>query len=266
MYIVPTRRNCDIRPDTSLEEIATLHSPVGWEEVFRKCVPQLRVIDEILKNYERGGEIITPPRHEIFEAFYATPLPNVRVVIIGQDPYTGVARIGNETYPVACGLSFSSRSEAPIQPSLQTVFRELRNTIPTFQYHDGDLHRWAEQGVLLLNRCLTVSQGDSSKSGGHKTIWDPFVKEAVCELVRQKPNTLFVLWGRKAQDFVTSLSVNVKYTLKAGHPSALNRYNSKGGEGSFVGCDHFTKINAFLMYEKEKKTEYEATPIDWSLV
>jgi uracil-DNA glycosylase len=268
MYVVPTRRNYDIREDTPLADIARHHAPVGWEAVFERSVSQLSVIDETLQSYVRGGESITPPRHEIFEAFYATPLPNVRVVIIGQDPYTGVTRIGGENYPIACGLSFSARRGAPIPPSLGNVFKELRNTIPGFNYHDGDLSPWTQQGVLLLNRSLTVSRGDNSKSGGHNGIWDPFVKEALCEVVRQRPNVLFVLWGRKAQTFVSSLSVNVKYILKAGHPSPINR-SRVGGESdgsSFLGCNHFAKINAFLAYEAEKKTEYESSPIVWTLV
>lgn len=268
MNIVPTRRNYDIREDTPLEEIARNHAPVGWESVFERSVSQLAVIDETLQRYVHGGEFITPPRHEIFEAFYATPLPNVRVVIIGQDPYTGVTRINGENYPIACGLSFSVRRGAPIQPSLGNIFKELRNTIPGFDYSDGNLSSWAQQGVLLLNRCLTVSRGDSSKSGGHKGIWDTFVKEALCEVVRQKPNVLFVLWGRKAQTFVSSLPVNVKYILKAGHPSPMNtpRAASESNGSSFLGCNHFAKINAFLAYEAEKKTEYESSPIVWTLV
>lgn len=260
MYIVPTRRNYDITPQTTLEEIARDHTPVGWENLFSKTIPQLQLIDNVLRSYTDGGEIITPPRHEIFEAFYSTPLPNVRVVIIGQDPYTGVTKIDGENYPIACGLSFSVRERCQIPPSLQNVFRELKNTVPGFQYRSGNLRSWAEQGVLLLNSCLTVSL--NNKSGGHKTLWNPFVQEAVREIISQRPNTLFVLWGGKAQQFVSSIPI--KYKLTAGHPSTLNTSNY-GTSSSFLGCNHFNLINEYLQYMKEKKAEHESVPINWSI-
>lgn len=263
MYIVPTRRNYDITPQTSLEEIAREHAPLGWENLFTRTIPQLRLVDEVLQSYTDGGEIITPPRHEIFEAFYSTPLPNVRVVIIGQDPYTGVARINGENYPIACGLSFSVREGCQVPPSLQNIFKELKNTVPGFYYRNGDLRSWTTQGVMLLNSCLTVSL--NSNSGGHTTIWNPFVQEAVREINAQRPNTLFVLWGRKAQQFVSSIPI--KYKLMAGHPSTLNRANySASSSSSFLGCNHFNLINEYLQFNKEKNPEGESEPIDWSII
>lgn len=266
MEIVVSDAQYRITRDMTLDQIAEQCPPVTWEKVFTESIPQLRLINRKLQGYVLAEETISPHVEEIFEAFYRTPLPNVRVVILGQDPYPGKTRLRGENVPEACGMSFSGRKGAKIPSSLNNIFKELQNTVPDFCANDGYLGPWADQGVLLLNRCLTVSLGNSDKSGGHRNIWDPFIEKVISAIVSENPRTLFVLWGVKAQEYIDSSPTRITYKLRAGHPSSRNMRGEQ-----FAGCDHFNKINQFLEQERVKDEAKGivdhrfTTPINWSL-
>ena len=255
-----------ITRDMTLDQIAETCPPPTWEKVFTESIPQLKLINKKLQGHVMAGETISPHIEEIFDAFYRTPLPNVRVVILGQDPYPGKTKLHGEDVPEACGMSFSGRKGAKIPSSLRNVFAELRRSVPDFCANDGYLASWADQGVLLLNRCLTVSLGNSDKSGGHRNIWDPFVEKVINEIVAVNPRTLFVLWGAKARDYIDGISARITYKLVAGHPSPLNT-----GADQFKGCNHFIMINEYFAIQREKDEKKGIVdhrfinPIDWSL-
>ena len=209
-----------------------------WPELYTLARRNIsKISDEIddLKYY--------PPTNEVFNAFVYTPLNTVRVVIIGQDPYSKKGQ--------AMGLSFSVPDNVSIPPSLYNIFRELKAVYKDFKIpKSGDLTPWAEQGVLLLNMALTVAPG---KPGSHLKLWKHFLDLVIDVILDEKPNTIFVLWGKKAEDIMIGHD-EPKYVLIAGHPSPSNR------NGGFVGVarQHFKKINKIL-----KKLDEE--PIDWLL-
>jgi uracil-DNA glycosylase len=192
------------------------------------------------------GKAIFPPGPMIFHALDATPLDQVRVVILGQDPYHGPGQ--------AHGLCFSVPQGVKPPPSLVNIFKELASDIGLLRPNHGCLDAWAKQGVLLLNSVLTVEayQAASHKGRG----WEEFT-DAVIRLVAQKPEpVVFLLWGSYAQKkaaFVESIAGGGRHlVLTAAHPSPLSAHNG------FFGCRHFSKTNTFL-------AEHGMAPVDWSL-
>jgi len=186
---------------------------------------------KFLKNELQSGRIIYPPSRLIFNAFNHTPFDEVKVVILGQDPYHGEQQ--------AHGLSFSVQNGVPIPPSLQNIFKELKRDIPEFHMPaDGDLTTWADQGVLLLNATLTV---ESSKAGSHqKRGWERFTDKVIAELSQRRSGIVFMLWGKYAQSKAGLIDGNKHYILTAAHPSPLSAHNG------FFGCRHFSKANEYL--------------------
>jgi uracil-DNA glycosylase len=215
--------------------------PLGWKDQFLKWDKILAALSEDLED-----ESYFPNKEELFTAFRLTPLSKVRVVIVGQDPYADMGRLCK---PNACGLSFSVRPGETPPPSLANIFKELKNDIKDFVIpKHGDLSYWASQGVLMLNKELTVRQGEYDS---HKGWWVSFLNEVILALRRARPKTIFVLWGGKAQsldDVITSK----KRILKAAHPSP------KSANNGFFGCKHFSTINTMLKADGE-------TPIDWQI-
>lgn len=198
-------------------------------------------IREFLK-YEYSHYTIFPKASDIFNAFRLTPYENVKVVIIGQDPYHEVGQ--------AHGLAFSVLDGVSFPPSLKNIFIEIENELGINIPKSGDLTKWAKQGVLLLNATLTVRQGFANSHANHG--WEQFTDEVIKKLNQREEPIIFVLWGnyaRKKKQLITSPK---HYILEAAHPSPLSAYNG------FFGCGHFKKINEILI--KNKKT-----PIDWSL-
>lgn len=174
---------------------------------------------------------VLPPRELIFNAFEKCSLTELRVVIIGQDPYP--------TKGHAHGLSFSVEEDVrPLPKSLQNIFKELKEDLNLELPENGNLERWAKQGVLLLNNVLTVEEGraDSHASRG----WEKFT-DAVLNLInKEKQNVVFLLWGKKAQEKGKLIDVNKHLILTSVHPSPLSVYRG------FYGCKHFSKTNQFL--------------------
>ena len=176
----------------------------------------------------------------MFNAFNATPLADVRVVILGQDPYHGPGQ--------AHGLCFSVRRGVPPPPSLKNIYKELATDLPGFVKPDhGNLQSWAEQGVFLLNASLSVRQGEANSHA--KLGWQEFTDEVIKVLNRQPQKIVFILWGGFAQKKACRLNEAKHCVLKAAHPSPLS-------VTKFLGCKVFSRANAFLA--KEGKEE-----VDW---
>ncbi len=189
-----------------------------------------------------AGKVIYPKGSEWFRALDLTPLPKVRVVILGQDPYHGPGQ--------AHGLCFSVKPGVRPPPSLGNIYKELQSDLGLTRPNHGNLQSWAEQGVLLLNSVLTV---EAAKPASHRGKgWERFT-DAVIALVNARTDpVVFMLWGAYAQKKAAFVDPSRHLILKAAHPSPLSAHNG------FMGCRHFSQANAFL----EAKG---IPPIDWSL-
>ena len=188
------------------------------------------------------GKVVYPPGPRIFSAFDYTPFDQVRVVILGQDPYHGPGQ--------ANGLCFSVSDGIPKPPSLQNIFKELQSDLGLPVPENGNLEKWAKQGVLLLNATLTVRAGEA---GSHQNRgWEHFTDAVIRRLSFQREGLIFVLWGRYAQAKEKLIDTTKHHVLKSAHPSPLSAYNG------FFGCRHFSKINEILKMQGKP-------PINWQL-
>ena len=198
------------------------------------------LFDRVGQAYEEAE--VYPPREQLFSAFHLTPPENVRVVILGQDPYHEPGQ--------AHGLAFSVRSGVKLPPSLQNIYKEREADVGVPMSRDGDLTHWAKQGVLLLNTVLTVEKG---KANSHKDLgWQAFT-DRVVEAIAQLPQPVaFVLWGAQAQKkaAVAAGSDYPRLVLQSPHPSPLSSYRG------FFGSKPFSRINDFL-------TAHGENPILW---
>ncbi len=190
----------------------------------------------------RSGRGFYPPADRVFAALQLTALPDVRVVILGQDPYHGAGQ--------AMGLCFSVPAGVPQPPSLRNVFQELRDDLGLEPPAHGDLTAWARRGVLLLNTVLTVSPGKPASHAGHG--WEGFTDRVISELCARREGIVFLLWGRHAQQKGTVVDRARHHVLTASHPSP---YSAASG---FFGCRHFSRANALLRSDGRE-------PVDWSL-
>lgn len=211
---------------------------VGGE--FQK--PYYKELYDFVKE-EYSTRVIYPPADDIFNALHLTPLKEVKVVILGQDPYH------NEHQ--AHGLSFSVLpDQREIPPSLQNIYKELHDDLGCYIPDNGYLEKWARQGVLMLNTVLTVRAHQANSHQGHG--WEQFT-DAILEAVNQEDRPIvYLLWGRPAQSKIPMLTNPKHLILKAPHPSPLSAYRG------FFGCRHFSQTNAFL-------ESHGAAPIDWQI-
>ena len=185
---------------------------------------------------------IFPPADEIFTAFELTPLSEVKVVIIGQDPYHGDGQ--------AHGLCFSVKPDIETPPSLVNIYKELSTDLGCYILNNGYLTKWAKQGVLLLNTVLTVR---AHQANSHRGIgWEEFTDAAIRILNEQDRPIVYLLWGKPAQMKKSMLNNPKHLILEAPHPSPLSAYRG------FFGCQHFSKTNEFLK-------ENGLAPIDWQI-
>ncbi|HEY5392489.1 MAG TPA: uracil-DNA glycosylase [Hanamia sp.] len=195
-----------------------------------------------LKAEKATGEVIFPPGQLIFNAFKQTPFDKVKVVILGQDPYHNKNQ--------AHGLSFSVPDGIPKPPSLLNIFKELRNDLGIEMPVNGNLQKWANQGVLLLNASLTVRENEP---GCHSQIgWLQFTDQVIKKISDEKEGVIFLLWGKFAQLKQSLIDETKHFVLKAAHPSPLSAHNG------FFGCKHFSKTNELLMNQ-------HSNPIDWKI-
>jgi uracil-DNA glycosylase len=204
--------------------------------------PEMQRLSEFLRTELRAGKTIYPPPKRIFAALDATPFDQVKVVILGQDPYHGPGQ--------AHGLCFSVLPGVPPPPSLVNIFAEIQRDLGILRPDHGCLIPWAKQGVLLLNSVLTVEHG---MAGSHQNKgWEGFTDHIVDRLNREREGLVFLLWGSPAQKKGTLVDTTRHKVLKAPHPSPLSAHRG------FIGCGHFSMANAWLRDQGQPE-------IDWSL-
>ena len=216
----------------------------SWKHVLKAEFnkPYFLEIVTFLKMEKATGKTVYPPGSLIFNAFNSTPFENVKVVLIGQDPYHGPGQ--------AHGLSFSVPDGIPPPPSLMNIFKEMQGDLGIPFPRSGNLQHWANRGVLLLNASLTVrAQEPMSHS---RMGWSEFTNAAIRKLSDLRKNIVFLLWGKFAQEKQALIDETKHLVLKAAHPSPLSAHNG------FLGCKHFSKTNEYLVSNK-------VDPIDWTL-
>ena len=215
----------------------------SWREAlapeFEK--PYFASLSQRLHAEKAAGKQIYPPGGQIFKAFELCPLPEIKVVILGQDPYHG--------YGQAMGLSFSVPDGVPAPPSLKNIFKEIEDDLGVKMSGRPNLEKWARQGVLLLNAVLTVRAGEPTS---HSAIgWQEFTDAVIRCISEKREGVVFMLWGNYARSKAPLIDPYRHTILQAAHPSPLAR-------GAFFGCRHFSQANAILRSEGLE-------PIDWQL-
>jgi len=189
---------------------------------------------------ETKRHTIYPAGKNIFTAFNHTPLPSVRVVLLGQDPYHGPGQ--------AHGLCFSVPDGIPFPPSLKNIFKELHQDLGVSIPPTGNLTRWADQGVMLLNATLTVRAHEAGSHQGKG--WEQFTDQVIRTISDLRAGVVFLLWGRYAQNKASLIDTNKHFILKAPHPSPLSAHRG------FFGCKHFSKTNEIFL-------ENGMMPVEW---
>lgn len=214
----------------------------GWKAIldgeFEK--PYFKNLVEFVKS-EYQSTTCYPPGKQIFSAFNHTPFENVEVVIIGQDPYHGPGQ--------AHGLCFSVSEKVGVPPSLKNIFEEIRTDVGSPIPTSGNLERWADQGVLLLNATLTVRAHQAGSH--HNKGWEQFTDAVIEKLSEEKDGLVFMLWGGPAKKKGAKIDTSKHLVLTSGHPSPL-----AANRGYWFGNKHFSKANKYLMGNGKK-------PIDW---
>jgi uracil-DNA glycosylase len=216
----------------------------GWKEVLKAEFnkPYFEQITLFLKAEKASGKTIYPPGNLIFNAFNTTPFQHVKVVLLGQDPYHGKGQ--------AHGLSFSVQDGVTPPPSLVNIFKELHDDTGVPIPKSGNLTRWAEQGVLLLNASLTVRAGEPASHA--KIGWTTFTDAVIKKIADEKQHVVFLLWGKYAQEKQVLIDPLKHLALKAAHPSPFS------ADKGFFGCRPFSKTNEYLV-------KHQTDPIDWKL-
>lgn len=204
--------------------------------------PYFKGIVDFLKEEKAAGKKIYPPGPLIFNAFNCTPFDEVKVVLLGQDPYHGAGQ--------AHGLSFSVQDGVTPPPSLVNIFKEIQDDLGLPIPKTGNLEPWAKQGVLLLNAALTV---EAHKPNSHSKIgWHQFTDSVIRHVSDDKDHVVFMLWGKFAQSKSEFINQKKHLILTAAHPSP---YSANNG---FFGCRHFSKANKWLQ-------QHDMEPIEWAL-
>ena len=221
---------------------------VQIEESWRKVLQNefekdyMNKLRDFLQAEKSAGKLLYPASKNIFNAFQLTPFDQVKVVILGQDPYHGPNQ--------AHGLSFSVQKGVSFPPSLQNIFKELITEYKDFKYPpNGDLSHWAEQGVLLLNATLTV---EAQKPGSHqKQGWEIFTDRVIQTLSEQRTGIVFLLWGKFAQAKADLIDTSKHHVLMSPHPSPFSAHSG------FFGNGHFRKTNEILVKEGKGAIDWQ---------
>jgi uracil-DNA glycosylase len=216
----------------------------SWKTVLKSEFNKPYFLEAVtfLKTERALGKTIYPPGSLIFNCFNITPFDKVKVVLLGQDPYHGKGQ--------AHGLCFSVPDGIKPPPSLMNIFKELQDDIGIKMPSHGNLTKWAEQGVLLLNASLSVRENEPLS---HSSIgWTNFTDAVISKVSDEKKNVVFLLWGKYAQQKQELIDETKHLVLKAAHPSPFSAFNG------FMGCRHFSKTNEYLV-------KNGIDPIDWSL-
>lgn len=202
----------------------------------------MQKLREFLVTRKQHRAVIYPPGSQIFNALNSTSFDQVRVVILGQDPYHGPGQ--------AHGLCFSVLPGVRIPPSLANIYREIQSDLDITSPAHGNLQSWANQGVLLLNAVLTVERGQAGSHQGKG--WETFTDAVVQLLTDGREGVVFMLWGSYAQKKGAVIDRSKHLVLQASHPSPLSAHRS------FLGCKHFSRANDYLLRQ-------QVEPIDWSV-
>lgn len=201
--------------------------------------PYFGALTDFVKEEYKSTKVFPPPK-DIFRAFDLCPFDQVKVVILGQDPYHGDGQ--------ANGLCFAVHNGIALPPSLQNIFKEIKADLGIVPKTDGDLSRWAKQGVLLLNATLTVR---ANTAGSHqKKGWEEFTDAAIKKLSQEREHLVFILWGNYAKQKGAVIDRTKHLVLESAHPSPFSAYSG------FFGCKHFSKANEYLR-------AHELGEIDW---
>lgn len=203
--------------------------------------PYFEALVRFLREEKAAGKSIYPPGSQIFRAFDLTPVQDVKVVVLGQDPYHGQGQ--------AHGLSFSVPANIPAPPSLKNIFKEIESDLGIRMSGYPDLEKWARQGVLLLNAVLTVRSGEAASHS--KIGWEQFTDAVIRYISDNCEGVVFLLWGNFARSKRDLIDHSRHFVLEAAHPSPLAR-------GAFFGCRHFSRTNQILSSQGK-------SPIDWQL-
>lgn len=216
----------------------------SWKKVLKQefTKPYFQQIVTHLKTERMAGKVIYPPGSLIFHAFDKTPFDKVKVVILGQDPYHGPGQ--------AMGLSFSVPDGVATPPSLQNIYKELNKDLGVPIPPSGNLEKWTEHGVLLLNAVLTVRANEPASHA--KIGWMDFTDAVIRTISDDKSNVVFMLWGRFAQEKQALIDETKHLVLKAAHPSPFS------ADKGFFGCRHFSRANEYLV-------KNGIDPVDWKL-
>ncbi len=215
-----------------------------WAEVLKreKQEPYFKEVLSFVEAERAAGKTIYPQNSQVFNALALTPFHDVKVVILGQDPYHGPNQ--------AHGLCFSVKPPTPPPPSLVNIFLELKSDLNIERAKHGNLEAWARQGVLLLNAVLTVEDG---KPGSHANRgWERFTSAVIQHLNDEREHLVFLLWGSYAQKKAECVDRTKHLVLMAPHPSPLSAHRG------FLGCRHFSQANEYLK-------QHHLAPIDWAL-
>ena len=215
-----------------------------WQQLIEqeRQQPYLQQTLAFVEQERAAGKVIYPPAADVFNAFKLTPLDEVKVVILGQDPYHGPNQ--------AHGLCFSVLPGVKVPPSLRNIYKELTTDIEGFIAPEhGYLSSWSKQGVLMINTVLTVEAGNAHSHA--KLGWETFTDKVIQTVNEQCQGVVFLLWGSHAQKKGAMIDTQRHHILTAAHPSPLSAYRG------FYGCQHFSKANALLAAQGKK-------PIDWA--
>ena len=223
-------------PEINLETRWKLHLQTEFSSEYMKRLGQF------LRAEKAAGKKIYPPGNKIFNAFNLTPFDNVKVVILGQDPYHGPGQ--------AHGLSFSVLPGIAKPPSLQNIFKELHADLGVTPPKHGNLENWAKAGVLLLNSCLTVIDGQATSHANKG--WEQFTDAVINQLSQHRQHLVFILWGRKAHEKGAKIDRKRHLVLESSHPSPLSAHRG------FLGSAPFSKTNDYLV-------QHGVSPVIWDL-
>jgi len=223
--------------------ISNIQIEEGWKQALSDEFEKSYFISlqQFLHDEKMAHKVIYPHNSLVFNAFNSTPFRNVRVVIIGQDPYHGAGQ--------AHGLCFSVQYGVKPPPSLVNIYKEIKADIGVNIPNHGNLQKWTEQGVFLLNAILTV---EANKPASHqKKGWEEFTNAVIQKLSKEKEGLIFLLWGNFAQQKSVLIDEQKHIILKAPHPSPFSAHSG------FFGCKHFCKVNEILIKENENPIEWQ---------
>jgi uracil-DNA glycosylase len=236
----------------SVENIAREYAPPSWRHVFEAARNELSDVSDILAEQESVYGPYYPLKQDLFTAFHKTPLQNVKVVIMGMDPYPQGVIVNGVNVPRAVGVSFGTRQGDAIPSSLANIYKELANSVHGFQIPDhGDLSEWMCQGVLMLNACLTVRPGIP---GSHGDIWLGFIKRVCTAISLVNPHCIYLLWGQQAQKLKPMLGER-SVVFEAAHPSG------QSARRGFFGCNHFNLVNQTLISQGHVGINWRISPM-----